>query len=138
MNAEQVGREFDRLLAAVPDLSGRESTKFHEIRNWLAELLALRRERVNVKYLGTPNNVKNRLTESGGLQPDFTLAITQVEHVPLVFRTAQRLVKPGGVLRTVAVAARGGRGWKVVAVAEAPDTTIGGRLRDLFPEAAVQ
>ena len=43
--------------------------KFRQLKSWLASLIGLRPERVSVKYLGTPNNLKNRLTESGGQEP---------------------------------------------------------------------
>jgi hypothetical protein len=59
MNPRDVELEFDRLVRGVSDLSGREPSKFRSLKNWLGDLLGLPADKVSVKYLGTPNNLKN-------------------------------------------------------------------------------
>ena len=60
MKPQDADNEFDRLVRAVPDLSGREPGKFRDLKSWVGELLQMSSDRVSVKYLGTPNNLKNR------------------------------------------------------------------------------
>src|SRR5262249_44894691 len=115
-----------------------ESTKFHDLRRWLAGALDLRADRVNVKYLGTPKNAKNRLTESAGLQPDLTLALAPADQVPTISRIVRQLVGTGGFLKTVAISSRDGtEGWTVVEIAQMPGAIAGARLVELFPLAKV-
>lgn len=139
VSPDQVQKEFDSLVEAVPDLSGREPNKFKQLKTWLAHLLGLRPERVSVKYLGTPNNLKNRLTESGGQDPELTLALTGPDDVSTVVRNARLLIGEGKPLKAVAVATKdGSHGWSIVAFAQARETELATRLREFFPAVKVE
>jgi len=139
MRPEDAESEFDRLVRAVSDLSGREPSKFRDLKNWIAEVLHIPADKVSVKYLGTPNNLKNRLTESGGQGPDLTIALTAPEDVPNVARTARQLVGDGKPLKAVVVATEGKeQRWSMVWCIDASTTRAASRLSGFFPSMKVE
>jgi hypothetical protein len=139
MTPDQAQQEFNRLVEAVPDLSGKEPNKFRQLKTWLADLTSLRPERVSVKYLGTPNNLKNRLTESSGQEPEFTLALTRPSDVSTAARNARRMTGEGKPLRAVAIATSDATGrWSIVAFGPASARALAARLQELFPAVQIE
>jgi predicted transcriptional regulator len=99
-------------------------------------LLEVKPERLSIKYLGTSNNLKNRLTESGGRAPELTVALTEPKDVQNVARNAKNLMGAGRPLKAVAIATDdNGKGWSVVTILHDPSTEIGMRVQKLFPNA---
>jgi bacteriophage exclusion system BrxC/D-like protein len=139
MTVEDVEVEFDRLVRSVPDLSSREPGKFRPLKDWLGQILGIPSDKVSVKYLGTPNNLKNRLTESSGQGPEVTIALTSPQEVARVVRTARQLVGIDKPLKAVVVATHGSaQRWSLVWCIDATTTRTASRLREFFPSMKIE
>ena len=134
MTPDHAKEEFDQLVRAVPDLSGREPNKFSVLKTWVSGLVEVPAEKISVKYLGTPNNLKNRLTESGGQSPELTLALSAPGEVDGVIRNARLLVGEGKPLKVVAVATQvEDQRWAIVWIIDTAVGRLANRLRLFFP-----
>ena len=139
MSGEGAELEFDRLVRSVSDLSSREPGKFRPLKDWFARLLGVPGDKVSVKYLGTPNNLKNRLTESSGQGPLVTVALTSPTEVAGVIRTARQLVGLDKPLKAVVVATHGmEERWSLVWCIDTTTARIASRLREFFPALKVE
>jgi 5-methylcytosine-specific restriction protein B len=127
---------LDSVIRAVPDLSATSTTKFNDVRTRVAALVDLSPEEVYVVYISKPGNAKVRFEQSGA-DERATLGVGLLTTPGDAQGSASAVEDLVGPTRMTAVAfcAEANGSWTVTKVIETPQSHLGERLAEHFPDA---
>src|SRR5262245_42276744 len=130
------------LIAAVPNLSSTSTSKFNELRSWLANLLGITPvESVAIYYVSKPGNLDVRFNSPGSIDAPKALGVAVLANdtdAPACVTPASRFVAPAGHIECMVLCAQppGGK-WSFRTVVVHPGTPVAGRIQAHFPGVGV-